>query len=171
MSDNKEEIFLKNLNQNLGIAHKACRVYFHDEEVRKDAMQEMIYQLWRSFNRFEGKSKFSTWMYRVCINTAITYKKTVTKRKNMEVLSQEDMQVPAPVSDQSSQNNKEAIEALYNAISTLSNLNKAIVLLYLEGMTYEEIASITGITKSNVSVRLVRIRRELESKLKNDKNF
>lgn len=171
MSGSKEEIFLKNLNQNLGIAHKACRVYFNDEEVRKDAMQEMIYQLWRSFDSFEGKSKFSTWMYRVCINTAIKYKKTITKKRKMEVLSQDHIQISAQISDQPSENHEEAITALYHAISTLSSLNKAIVLLYLEGMTYEETASIVGITKSNVSVRLVRIRRELESKLNNSKNF
>lgn len=175
MSESKEEIFLKNLNQNLGIAHKVCRIYFNDEEARKDALQEMIYQLWRSFDSFEGKSKFSTWMYSVCINTALKYIKTITEKRKMEVLPQEHIHVPESdqISDQSSQNHdhEESIAALYNAISTLSSLNKAIVLLYLEGMTYEEIASITGITKSNVSVRLVRIRRELESKLKNDKNF
>jgi len=171
MSDSKEEVFLKNLNQNLGIAHKICRVYFDDDEVRKDALQEMVYQLWRSFDSFEGKSKFSTWMYRVCINTAIKQRKTVSNKKKMEVLSQDHVQVSAQIPDQSSVNREEKINALYNAILTLSSLNKAIVLLYLEGMTYEEIASITGITKSNVSVRLVRIKRELETKLKNDKNF
>lgn len=172
MSDNKEEIFLKHLNQNLGIAHKVCRVYFDDdEEIRKDVMQEMVYQLWRSFDNFEGKAKFSTWMYSVCINTAIKYKKTILKRKKMEVLSQEHIEIPVHLPDPPSQKHEEAITALYNAISTLSSLNKAIVLLYLEGMTYKEIASVTGITKSNVSVRLVRIKRELESKLNNDKNF
>ncbi|GAA4299637.1 sigma-70 family RNA polymerase sigma factor [Compostibacter hankyongensis] len=171
MSGNKEAVFLKQLNQNLGIAYKACRVYFHDEEVRKDAMQEMIYQLWRSFDSYGGKSKFSTWMYSVCINTAIKYKKTIAGKEKVETLSRDHLEVSTHVPDQPVQDREEAVNALYKAISTLSSLNKAIVLLYLEEMTYEEIAAIVGISKSNVSVRLVRIKRALEVKLKNDKNL
>lgn len=166
MFDKTENTFLQLLNQNLGIAHKVCRTYFQDDEVRQDVMQEMMYQLWRSFDRFEGKSKFSTWMYKVCINTALTYRTAMVKRSNTEFLSEYHEQI----SDQSqTEDTEEPLKALHHAISTLSKLNKAIVLLYLEDITYEEIASIVGISKSNVSVRLVRIKRELETKLKEQK--
>jgi RNA polymerase sigma factor (sigma-70 family) len=167
MVDKTEKTFLEHRNQNLGIAHKVCRVYFEDAEIRQDVMQEMMYQLWRSFDRFEGKSKFSTWMYSVCINTALTYRTAINKRSNVEKLSEHHIHIPDPLA---SDGKEEQLKALYHAISSLSKLNKAIVLLYLEDMKYEEIAAVVGITKSNVSVRLVRIKKELETKLKNQKN-
>jgi RNA polymerase sigma factor (sigma-70 family) len=152
--------FIEEINQNLGIARKVCNVYFQDPADREDVMQEMMYQLWRSKDKFDGLSKFSTWMYRVCLNTALTY---VRKRKaGSERLSTAHDQI----AEQPSQNNEDAIAMLEKAISILSPVNKAIILLYLDDLSYDDIATIMGITKSNVSVRIVRIKKELESKLK-----
>ncbi|HMJ71310.1 MAG TPA: sigma-70 family RNA polymerase sigma factor [Cyclobacteriaceae bacterium] len=159
MTENSD--FLKLINDNLGIAHKVCNIYFRDPDDRNDVIQEMMYQLWRSYDRFDGRSKFSTWMYRVCLNTALTYRKK-TDRDKSESLTKGHNQIPAP----SPVNKEKPLELLTEAIGTLSPVNKAIILLYLDDMTYEEIASITGLTKSNVSVRLVRIKKELEVKLK-----
>lgn len=152
--------FLEVINQNIGIAHKVCRIYFQDTAEREDVLQEMMYQLWRSYQHFDGHSKFSTWMYRVCLNTALTYKRKTIKHR-AERLSESHHQI----GEQHGGANQEDISLLFDAIAALSSLNKAIILLYLENMSYEEIASITGLTKSNVSVRLVRIKKDLELRL------
>ncbi|MEI9918066.1 MAG: sigma-70 family RNA polymerase sigma factor [Bacteroidota bacterium] len=151
--------FLDHINANIGIAHKVCNIYFRDSADRDDVMQEMMYQLWRSHKNFDGRSKFSTWMYSVCLNTALTYKRKIRKS---ESLSNIHNQIAAtPMSD------KEKItEILMEAIATLSEVNKAIMLLYLEDMSYDEIAEITGLTRSNVSVRIMRAKKELELILK-----
>jgi RNA polymerase sigma factor (sigma-70 family) len=151
--------FLDSINENMGIAHKVCNIYFRDSADREDVMQEMMYQLWRSHKSFDGRSKFSTWMYSVCLNTALTYRKKI---RTNESLTNRHEQIPAsPSSDK-----QEVTEMLSQAISTLSEVNKAIMLLYLEDLTYDEIAGIMGLTRSNVSVRIVRAKKELEEKLK-----
>lgn len=151
--------FLGQINANIGIAHKVCRIYFRDTVDREDVMQEMMYQLWRSHKNFDGRSKFSTWMYSVCLNTALTYRRKI---KSNESLSKVHNQIPASPAS----NKEEVTEMLSQAISTLSEVNKAIILLYLEDMSYDEIAEITGLTRSNVSVRIMRAKKELEEKLK-----
>ncbi len=161
MADPLNESFIQQLNQNLGIAHKVCRLYFSDVSDREDVLQEMMYQLWRSYKSFDGRAKFSTWMYSVCLNTALTYKRNDKKKRN-ESLSLTHHQI----ADTPSRNKDESITLLFEAIATLPPVNKAIVLLYLENLSYEEIASVTGLSKSNVSVRLVRIKKELEIELK-----
>jgi len=172
MADPLKDSFIQQINQNLGIAHKVTRLYFVDADDREDVLQEMMYQLWRSHTRFDGHSKFSTWMYSVCLNTALTYKRKEKKQKN-ESLSHSHHQIASPTSE----NKDEAIELLFEAIAKLPSVNKAIVLLHLEKMTYGEIAGITGLSKSNVSVRLVRIKKELEIEMrkkiksKEDVNF
>ncbi|PTX21542.1 RNA polymerase sigma-70 factor (ECF subfamily) [Pontibacter mucosus] len=165
MAEHVNDTFMQQLNQHLGIAHKVCGLYFDDAEEKQDVIQEMLYQLWRSYPSFDGRSRFSTWMYRVCLNTALTYRRKERKHQN-QPLSEGHHQIPdEPVSHQ-----EESIKLLHAAIASLSPLNKAIVLLYLEDLRYEEIAQITGLTKSNVSVRLVRIKKELESMLKKQEN-
>jgi len=172
MADPLNDSFIQQINQNLGIAHKVARLYFTEWDDRDDVLQEMMYQLWRSYKGFDGRSKFSTWMYSVCLNTALTYRRKDKKKKN-ESLSHMHHQIANPPAE----NKDEAIELLFEAIAKLSAVNKAIVLLHLEKMTYEEIAIITGLSKSNVSVRLVRIKKELETEMrkkiksKEDVNF
>jgi RNA polymerase sigma factor (sigma-70 family) len=156
-----DDAFVHEVNQNLGIAHKVCRLYFADVLDREDVLQEMMYQLYKSYKSFDGRSKFPTWMYRVCLNTALTY-----RRKNRKLAEESLDRHHQQIADQPFNNKEEAISYLVDAIGMLSPLNKAIILLYLENLTYEEIANITGLTKSNVSVRLVRIKKELESELK-----
>lgn len=156
-----QKTFLDQLNQHMGIAYRISRAYQPDADERADLLQEMIYQLWRAYASFREEAKFSTWMYRVCLNTALAYRRTDRKRQHEPLLERHE-QVPEPPHD----DRQEAINALYDAIATLSPLNNAIVLLYLEGLSYEEIASITGLSKTNVSVRLVRIKKEVESYLK-----
>lgn len=165
MAQQVDDTFMQQLNQHLGIAHKVCGLYFDDAEEKQDVVQEMLYQLWRSYPSFDGRSKFSTWMYRVCLNTALTYRRKERKHQN-QPLSEGHHQIP----DEPAAHQEESIKLLHAAIASLSPLNKAIVLLYLEDLRYEEIAQITGLTKSNVSVRLVRIKKELETILKKQEN-
>jgi RNA polymerase sigma-70 factor (ECF subfamily) len=161
MTEALDQAFLSEVNKNLGIAHKVARLYFTDPDEREDVIQEMMYQLWRSYQRFGGRSKFSTWMYSVCLNTALTYVRKSTRRKS-EPLSETHMQIADAVSE----NLEDKISRLYKAIGKLSPLNRAIIMLYLDDQSYEEIATVTGLTKTNVGVRLVRIRAELEKEMK-----
>jgi len=147
--------FVNLLNGNLGIAHKISRVYFDDPADREDVFQEMMFQLWRSFPAFQSKSKFSTWMYRVCLNTAITFRRRT--RPATERLEETHYQI-----SQSDDTSQERSQMLFAAIARLSQLDKAIITLYLDELSYEEIAEITGLSKSNVSVRIFRIKQQLE---------
>lgn len=160
MTSSTEKTFLDLLNQHLGIVYKISQAYESDPDERADLRQEMIYQLWRSYPTFTGQAKFSTWMYSVCLNTALAYRRMFRRRQHQTLILLHE-QIPDPPPD----NQEEAMEALFNAIARLSPLNKAIVLLYLDDLSYQEIATITGLSKANVSVRLVRIKKELESRL------
>ena len=161
MADQLEKQFLEQINAHPGIIHKVCRMYGQDPDERADLLQEMLYQLWKSYPSFGGNSRFTTWMYRVCLNTALTWRKKSTG-KSWESLSIQHQQIP----EQATDSDDEQRQALFQAIAALSPLNKAIVLLYLDEVSYEEIAGITGLSRSNVSVRLVRIKAELETQLK-----
>ncbi len=152
-----DKTFIEDLNRNLGIVHKVANIYFRDSPEREDVIQEMLYHLWKGYPSFRGDSKFSTWMYRVCLNTALTY---FGKSKRIAHVA---------LSPQHSQMGEEAVSPsnnallwLNSAIGKLSQVNKGIILLYLEELSYEEIAEITGLSRTNISVRLVRIKKQLE---------
>ncbi len=155
-----DEAFVGAVNDHARIIHKIARAYFDDPLDQQDVIQEMLFQLWRSYPSFEGKAQFSTWMYRVCFNTALTWRRR-HERHSTDSLSPAHGEIPNPPPDR----DEEGLEQLYKAIDGLSGLNKALILLYLEDRSYDEMAMITGLTKSNVSVRLVRIKKELEKKL------
>src|SRR5690606_20671275 len=114
-----EDIFIEQVNQNVGIAHKVCRIYFPSEADREDVMQEMFYQLWRSYPAFRNESKFSTWMYRVCLNTALTYFKK-SRRSQNEQLDSSHQNIPDPSAGKADDD----IAILYALIERLSPLNK-----------------------------------------------
>ena len=156
-----DDTFIKLINDNIGIAHKISRAYFTDAADRDDIVQEMMYQLWRSYPRFDNRSKFSTWMYSVCLNTVLTYRRKINRERPISLSG-----LHPDIPEQATANRDEELALLFDAIATLSTVNKAIILLYLEDMSYDEIAAITGLSKSNVSVRLVRIKKELAALLK-----
>lgn len=161
MSVRIDESFIQLINENIGIAHKIGRAYMPDPVERQDIIQEMMYQLWRSFPGFDHRSKFSTWMYRVCLNTVLAYTRKSKVKRTLPL-----SHLHPETSVQADTCTNEDLRRLFDAIGTLSDLNKAVVLLYLEDMSYEEIAAVTGISRSNVSVRLVRIKKELAVLLK-----
>ena len=161
--EHTEEQFLSQLQAHAGIIHRICRSYFAEEELRKDVYQEIVYQLWKSYPTFKGLSKFSTWMYRIALNTAITYhRKAERSSKEQEWVEHAEMIADGEVNEEL----KAQVDRLYSAINTLTEVEKAIILLYLDEHRYEEIAAICGMTVKNVSVRLVRIKKKLEKYFK-----
>jgi RNA polymerase sigma-70 factor (ECF subfamily) len=154
-----EKEFVKQIQKHQGILHKICFVYSNNTADKEDLYQEIVLQLWKSYPSFRKEAKFSTWMYRLALNTAITLNKKASKFKNKAQLS--DDYTVEQVDDYS-----EDIKILYKAISKLSKIEKAIILLWLEEKTYREIAEIVGITEKNVSVKLVRSKKKLGKLIK-----
>ena len=151
-----KKAFSELIHKNQAIIHKITRVYENSWADREDLFQEICLQLWLSYPNFREEAKFSTWMYRVALNTAIS---NVRKKKNS--FSFEPLRETDRIPEQNS-NNAEQAQLLYSAISKLNRIDKAIILLWLEEKNYEEIATIMGTSKTNVSVKLVRIKRKLE---------
>jgi len=159
-----EKTFTEIVTLHQGIIHKVCGIYCKDEEARKDLFQEIVMQLWRSFPTFRGDSKITTWMYRVALNTAISSFRKQVRKPEEESLSVSIYQIPA--SNRFRQEQDEQIQFMYKAIEHLSKIEKAIIMLYLEEHSYDEIAKITGITKTNVGVKINRIKGKLQKILK-----
>lgn len=151
-----KKVFSELIQKNQGIIHKITRVYENARTDREDLFQEICLQLWKSYPNYREEAQFSTWMYRVALNTAIS---NVRKGKNS--FSFEALRETDQVSEESS-GEKERVNFLYRAISKLNRIDKAIILLWLEEKNYEEIAAIMGTSKNNVSVKLVRVKRKLE---------
>jgi RNA polymerase sigma-70 factor (ECF subfamily) len=158
-----EKEFMDKIIQNEDIIYKICNIYSPSYEDRQDLKQEIIYQLWRSYTSFRGDSKFQTWMYRVALNTAIYYNKKkvllTTDLSNVEVEEEEGLKEL-----------EEQLRQLYLAIRTLNQLDRAIIFLYLEKRSYEQIGEITGTSTKNVSVRIVRIKEKLRQIIKKQVN-
>jgi RNA polymerase sigma-70 factor (ECF subfamily) len=150
---------LQLIDQHQGIIHKICRLYRDSREDQEDLFQEIVYQLWRSASTFSGKSKFSSWMYRVALSTAIG---TFRKKKPDIIYTAE-----LPDHPELSHEPGEQKEQLFAALKKLDAADKAIITLYLEDLTYQEIAEITGITENNVGVKLNRIKNKIQQLLKN----
>lgn len=149
-----EEQFVKHfLEENKAIIYKICRAYSNSNEEFDDLTQEVAFQLWKSKDRFENKSKLSTWVYRVALNVCLSYVRS-NRIKTVE------MSQATPVPNEESK--QDDLEVLYSALRQLPENDKAIILLYLEGRKYEEIAEIMGLTSTNVGVRITRIRKKLK---------
>lgn len=154
-----EKEFLQIIKKNQGIIHKVCNIYCDDQDDRNDLFQEIIAQLWKSFPSFREESKFSTWMYRVALNTAITTFKKTKRRPDQNRLTYENFQVKDENYDTETE---DEIKNLHRAVAQLTGVEKSIVLLFLENKKYEEIAEITGITQNYVRVKMNRIKKKLK---------
>jgi len=159
-----EKEFVKIITENQGIIHKVCSVYCDTEEDRRDLFQEILTQLWKSFPTFREESKFSTWMYRVALNTAITSFKKNKRQPDQNGLTIENIQLAQEEYDPTTD---EQMRMLHQAIAKLSGIEKSIILLFLENKSYEEIAEITGITQNYVRVKMNRIKHKLKKYMEN----
>jgi RNA polymerase sigma-70 factor, ECF subfamily len=156
-----EKEFVDKIQKHQGILHKICFVYSNSNADKEDLYQEIVLQLWKSYPLFRQEAKFSTWMYRVALNTAITLNKKTAIFENYKT-ELSDEYANAEVIDYS-----EDTKILYKAISKLSKIEKAIIMLWLEEKKYSEIAEILGISEKNVSVKLVRSKKKLAKTIKN----
>ena len=150
-----KEAFLKAVDMHQGLIHKILAVYTNHEEDRKDLMQEILLQLWKSYATFSGRSSISTWMYKVALNTVLLQK----RKRRMETRSPQD--VAERLSGHLNLDKNDLIISLYMAIDQLEPIDKAIALLYLEQKKYIEIEEIIGMSKNNVGIRLNRIKKKL----------
>ncbi|QJP34889.1 sigma-70 family RNA polymerase sigma factor [Nonlabens sp. Ci31] len=158
MSKKLEEEFVKLLDENQNIVHKICRLYTNDQHAHNDLFQEVTVQLWRAYPKFRGDSKFSTWMYRVALNTAITLYRKSTRR----VKTQDYESVQFKIEDrQEDDEQMEQLTLLYGAVKQLNDIEKALVFLYLEDKNYKEIAETMGISEVNARVKMNRIKTKL----------
>jgi RNA polymerase sigma-70 factor, ECF subfamily len=154
-----EREFTELIEQNRGIIFKVTRLYVNHEEDEQDLFQEILFQAWRSYPNFKGQSKFSTWLYRVGLNTVLTF-----KRRPQLVVPHEDLSLLKVSSAE--KNHTEETESLYIAIRELNEIDRMVITLHLDGYENEEIADISGLTKNNVAVKLHRIKETLTRRLK-----
>ncbi len=153
--------FTQLISENEGAIFKITSVYTDDRDSQKDLYQEIVLQLWKSFDAFKGASKRGTWLYRVALNTAISY---LRKSKKHKVLVPMD-QVVQHLTEVQDSDFEDRLKTLYAQIRELDSLEKGIILLYLEDKSYEEIAVITGLTVTNVATRLSRIKNKLKKQI------
>jgi RNA polymerase sigma-70 factor (ECF subfamily) len=150
-----EAQFTALIDQHQGIIHKICRLYRDTREDREDLFQEIVYQLWKSLPSFKGDAGFSTWMYKIALSTAIV---TFRKKAPRIVYTPELPDNPDTTHETSLQTDR-----LFAALRQLNDEEKALITLYLEELSYREIADIMGITENNVGVKLNRIKSKIKT--------
>ncbi len=152
-----EKEFIHLLNQHQKIIYKVCNLYMDLHSDREDLFQEITLQAWKAYGNFRGDAKFSTWLYRVALNTAITF---FRKDKKKPDIYSTDI-IPEKV-EENTDPLEEQVKAMYAAIGELSKIDKALVMLYLEDYSYQEIGEMMGITANNVAVKMNRIKIKLK---------
>ena len=157
---NKEE-FADIIREHQGLLYKVSAIYTNNEPDREDLFQDIVYQLWKYFDSFRNESKISTWMYRVAMNTAITHLKKVKRTPTSESITDSQIQI----SDVKDEVFEERMRLLHQQIHDLNTLERGIMLLLLEGKSYQEIAEITGLKPSNVGTRISRIKQKLRENM------
>lgn len=160
MKNDLEQRFVAQLEENQNIVHKICRMYTNDQQSHEDLFQEVTIQLWRAFPKFRGDSKFSTWMYRVALNTAIT----LYRKKKRSIKTQDYQAVSFKISSEPYDGETEQqLHLMYSAVKELNDIEKALVFLYLEDRNYKEISEILGISEVNARVKMNRIKTKLKN--------
>jgi RNA polymerase sigma factor (sigma-70 family) len=156
-----QEDFQALIDQHKGILFKICHSYCRNRDNREDLAQEIVVQLWRSFGSFDASHRFSTWMYRIALNVAISYYRR-ERTRTRHVLSSHHRVLEA-IDETESQT--EDIALLHQFIGDLEPLNKALVLLYLDGNSYREIAEVLGFSETNVATKLSRLKQAMKREL------
>ncbi|MEY3420381.1 MAG: hypothetical protein RIR48_666 [Bacteroidota bacterium] len=158
MNSDKEKKFLRLISEHEGLIHKICHVYAADALAKQDLFQEIVIQLWKSFENFRNESKISTWMYRVALNTALTEKRRNKTKVSISFLG-------SLKDDKAQESNMDADEEnlnlLFSAISKLTEVEKAVVMLYLDDKSYEDMEDVLGINQGTLRVKMNRIKEKL----------
>lgn len=160
-----EKKFVELINKHQGILQKICNIYFYGNPYKEDYYQEIIIRLWKAYPNFKNQSSFSTWLYKVALNTAIDILRKQSIRPVHVELSEYEYSQP----DDSYQLESENKDKLYWAIHHLTEVERAIILLYLESYEYKEISIIIGISEGNIGVKINRIKNKLNKILKDGK--
>ena len=158
--DKLSEQFLSVFEDNTGIIIKIARAFTRTSHDREDLINDIALELWKSFKSFNGNSKISTWIYRVALNTSMNYKR---KKRNDTLFSSINDFKTETSEWLYEQDDSEQSEILYRCIDELNELNKAIILLYLDGNSHDDISEITGISKTNVGTRIGRIKEQIRN--------
>ena len=160
MNSLSEKDFLDVLRQHERMIHKICHVYASDLSAKQDLFQEITIQLWKAYPKFRGESKFSTWMYRVAFNTAISlYRKN---KRDLDTGPLFDNMKELEYKEYNDEQDKQ-LDLLYKAIHSLNDIEKALALMYLEDKSYSEIANTLGITEINARVKMNRTKTKLKN--------
>ncbi len=155
-----EHSFVDQLEKNQNIVHKVCRLYTNNQDAHNDLFQEITIQLWKAYPKFRGDSKFSTWMYRVGLNTAITlYRKG---KRSIKTQNMDDVLFRVK-SEEYDDTEEQQLKLLYTAVHQLNDIEKALVFLYLEDKNYREISETMGITEVNARVKMNRVKTKLRT--------
>jgi RNA polymerase sigma factor (sigma-70 family) len=159
----KTPAFEKLIQENKGLIYKVTNAYCKDEEDRKDLIQEIIVQLWKSFDNYDPTFKHSTWIYRIALNVSISfYRKEKRRTEIANPLSDSLIIYSEPLEKNTEQ--ETSIQLLHTFITELKELDRALIILYLEEKSHKEIAEIIGITETNVATRIGRIKIILKQK-------
>lgn len=160
MNKEIEHKFIVEFEQNQNIIHKVCRIYTSNQDAHNDLFQEIAIQLWKAYPKFRGESKLSTWMYRIGLNTAIT----LYRKSKRSIVTQDFDSVLYKIESTSyDDTEEEQLKLMYKAIHQLSDIDKALIFLYLEDVNYKEISETMGITEVNARVRMNRIKTRLKT--------
>jgi RNA polymerase sigma-70 factor (ECF subfamily) len=155
-----ETKFLSDFEQNQNIAHKICRLYTRNQDAHNDLFQEITIQLWKNYPKFRGDSKFSTWMYRVALNTAISLYRKSTRQVKTQDFSDVAFKIKSTDYDDTEE---QQLSSLYKAIHHLNDIDKALIFLYLEDKPYKEISEALGISSVNARVKMTRAKEKLKN--------
>lgn len=160
MNKEIEHKFIVEFEQNQNIIHKVCRIYTSNQDDHNDLFQEIAIQLWKAYPKFRGESKLSTWMYRIGLNTAIT----LYRKSKRSIVTQDFDTVLYKIESTSyDDTEEEQLKLMYAAIHQLSDIDKALIFLYLEDVNYKEISETMGISEVNARVRMNRIKTRLKT--------
>jgi len=161
-TEQHETVFKKWFGEHQGLIYRVVRAYAVTPSDREDLFQEVCLQLWCSVLKFEGKSKISTWIYRVALNTALVWNRGKKKRRRRHRVMLELTEVADPRTDDGSAGeNEKVVERVYGAIRGLGKVDASVVLMYLDGLSYRAMAEVLGISESNVGVKLNRAKKKL----------
>jgi len=157
-----EKEFLHLIDQHSGILYKVSRMYMDIQSDQEDLRQDIIFQLWKSIHTFKGNSQFSSWMYRVAINTAITYFKVEKRRPDKTELNT-NFDIEDSLFDDTKNNQ---LAHFYKAVKSLNKIEKAIILLFIEGYSHKEIGKQLGLSDGNTRVKLNRTKQKIKALIK-----
>ena len=154
-----EQEFLQKIEKHKGIIFKISKMYMDNKDDREDLFQEITYQVWKAYSGFRGDSQFSTWLYRIALNTAIVFLKSEKKRSFIE---NEDFTDYKIIQDEYDLEKEQKMAVMYNAINQLNPIDKAFIFYYLEDFSGKEIAEQMGISEGNVRVKMNRAKNKLK---------